>query len=313
MAFVNIHVHTEFSALDGMIRVDKLAERCKELGQDTMCITDHGTCGGFVKAQRAAAKHGVRFLPGIEAYQVDERTRDAGKKQKSFHQVLYARNEEGYRNLLRLHFASFNKNPRFIFDRLIGQIDWELLEQYGKGLVGTSSCFIGAVPSYLRGGLQSEALKQAKRYQKTLDMFVLEVQAHDMDGQKELNDQIFEIGLELDLPIVATTDAHYLDAEDAEVHDVLLAVQAKEGVHDPNRKFYFGSDQFYIKNEKEMASYFGEDVINNTQKVADFCDDATYVSSDETKIPNFSIDTAEDYPDFLKWLAKKYEKTGIIK
>lgn len=306
MAFTNLHLHTEYSALDGMIRIDKLAERIKEMGQDTFAVTDHGTCGGYLKAAKAAKDNQLKFIPGIEAYQVDDRT-DKTRGQKNKHLILLARNEKGYRNLTALNFQAFYSGHYMLFDRLIGRTDMELLKKYGKGLICTTSCFAGYVPTMVREGRFTEAKKILRQYQSIFDEVFIEVEAHDMDGQAELNEAMLEIGLELGIPGIVTTDAHYLCQEDSGVHDVLLAIQAKEAVADPNRKLKFGTQKLYIQSEDEIRSVIqDEDLITNTVGISTMCDDATqYLESSGQKMPYFPVEQTEDFEDFFLWYNKK--------
>lgn len=271
MSFVHLHVHTEYSLLDGACRISGLMERCKELGQTAVAITDHGVMYGVIDFYRAAKAAGVKPIIGCEVY-VAPRTRfdrihelDAEAR----HLVLLCRNEEGYRNLSHMVSQSFTEGF-YIKPR----IDLNLLRENCKGLICLSACLAGEIPRLLRrgdfGGAKAHALEMQALFGG--DGYYLEVQDHGLEEDAEVFAGILRIHEETGIPLVATNDAHYLRREDARMQDVLMCVQMGKTVDDPDR-MKFETPEFYIKSEAEMAALFPKypQALENTAKIADLC------------------------------------------
>lgn len=271
MSFVHLHVHTEFSLLDGACRIDGIMDRVKELGQSAVAITDHGVMYGCIDFYKAAKAAGIKPIIGCEVYVARRSMLDKvhGVDREPYHLVLLCKNKIGYQNLCYMVSQSFVQGfygkPR---------VDLALLEQYHEGLIATSACLAGAIPRYL----QDEQYQQAKQYALNLSRifgpgnFYLELQDHGIDSQKAVNLGVQRIARETGLPLVATNDAHYLRKEDAKMQDVLLAIQTGKTVDDPNR-MRFEQDEFYLKSEAEMRSLFPgcEEAFANTVEIAEKC------------------------------------------
>jgi len=271
MPFVHLHVHTEFSLLDGACRIRKLVARAKELGQTALAITDHGVMYGAIDFYRAAKAEGIKPIIGCEVY-VAQRTRFDRMHEldaESRHLVLLCRNETGYRNLCALVSRAFTEGfyskPR---------IDLDLLRSHSEGLIALSACLAGEVPRLLLRGDYERAKQHALEMQALFgpDGYYLEVQDHGIREQKEVTREILRLHRETGIPLVATNDVHYLTREDAAVHDVLLCVQTARTTDDPNR-MRFETEEFYLKSEAEMAAVFPElpEALENTAKIAALC------------------------------------------
>lgn len=269
--FVNLHLHTEYSLLDGACRMDALMERLKELGQTACAITDHGVMYGCIDFYKAAKKAGIKPIIGCELY-VAPRTRFDRVYELDhdpFHLVLLCKNMEGYQHLIKLCSAGFidgfyNK-PR---------VDWELLQQHHEGLVCLSACLAGQVQQLLLHDNYSGAKQCALRYDALFGRgnYYLELQDHGIPEQKQVNEGLLQIHRETGIPLVCTNDCHYLRREDAEVHDVLLCIQTGKTVEDQNRMRFQGTE-FYVKSGDEMAELFPEvpEALENTCRIAEMC------------------------------------------
>ena len=271
MSFVHLHVHTEYSLLDGACRIPKLIERVKALGQNAVAITDHGVMYGVIDFYRAAKAAGIKPIIGCEVY-VAPRTmadRTHGIDNEAQHLVLLCENETGYRNLSylvsRAFLDGFYVKPR---------IDLDLLRRHSEGLIALSACLAGAIPRRLRAndyeGAKQYALELEEIFGK--EHFYLELQDHGLEEQREVNRGILRIAKETGLPLVATNDAHYLTREDSYMQDVLLCIQTGKTVEDANR-MRFETQEFYIKSEDEMRELFPNvpEAFENTQKIAERC------------------------------------------
>ena len=254
--FVNLHLHTEYSLLDGACRIDALMERLKELGQTACAITDHGVMYGCVDFYKAAKKAGIKPIIGCELY-VAPRTRfDRVYELDSdaFHLVLLCKSMEGYRHLIKLCSAGFTEGfynkPR---------VDWDLLQQHHEGLVCLSACLAGQVQQLLLHGNYAAAKECALRYDALFGRgnYYLELQDHGIPEQKQVNAGLLDIHRETGIPLVCTNDCHYLRREDAEMHDVLLCIQTGKTLEDQNRLKFQGTE-FYVKSGDEMAQLFPE-------------------------------------------------------
>jgi len=271
--FVHLHVHTEFSLLDGAIRVKSMLEKAARLGMNSVAITDHGNMFGAVQFYAEASKQGIKPIIGCEIYVApgnrQDRSPSPDGSPNAFHLILLAMNEEGYRNLSRMvtlgNLEGFYYHPR---------VDMELLKAHNQGLIAMSACLKGIVPYHINAGRMDTARQKAEELASIFDRdrFYFEVQANKMKEQARVNQGLRELGGQLSVPLVATNDCHYLDREDAEAHDVLVCIQTGKTVDDEKR-MKFSSDEFYFKTREEMASALAgfEDAIDNTALVADRC------------------------------------------
>lgn len=269
--FVHLHVHTEYSLLDGACRIKDLVKHAKELDMPAVAITDHGVLYGVIDFYREALKNGIKPIIGCEVY-VAERSRldkEAGLDANQFHLVLLCRDETGYRNLVqmvtRAYLEGFYYKPR---------VDHELLQEYGSGLIALSGCIRGEIPQSILSGQNEKAEQLALQYQSYFGQgnFYLEIQNHGMPEEKMVNQGLCLISEKTGIPLVVTNDAHYLRREDAAVHDVLLCIQTGTVVTDENR-MRFSSNEFYFKTGREMASLFPQhpEALGNTVSIASRC------------------------------------------
>ena len=274
MSFVHLHVHTEYSLLDGACRIDGLAKRVKELGQSAVAVTDHGVMYGAIDFYRACLKEGVKPIIGCEVY-VAPAGRSRFDKVHEFdaesrHLVLLCRNEEGYRNLSYMvsmaYLEGFYIKPR---------VDMDLLRQYSGGLIALSACLAGEIPRQLLNGSYDAARDYALELRDIFgeENFYLELQDHGIKDQTVVNQGLLRLHEETGIPLVCTNDCHYLAPEDAESHDVLLCIQTGKLVEDENRMRYEPRN-FYVRSTEEMENLFSQypDALENTQRIADRCD-----------------------------------------
>jgi len=271
MSFAHLHVHTEYSLLDGFSNVNKLVQRAKEMGMNSLAITDHGTMFGVIEFFKAAVDAGVKPLIGVEAYISARRMsdRDPQKDKHSFHLVLLAENDTGYRNLLQIASAAqlegFYYSPR---------VDHEFLESHSQGLIATTSCMSGEVPrTILNKGVEA-GQKVLEWYINTFgrENFFIELQNHPIRELPELNRTLIDLGKRYNLKYVATNDTHYVDPEDARLQDIMLAIQTGSLLSDPNR-MKMGANTFYLRSPEEMASLFPDipSALSNTLEIAERC------------------------------------------
>ena len=287
MSFVHLHVHTEYSLLDGACRIDGIMDRVRELGQSAVAITDHGVMYGCIDFYKAAKAAGVKPIIGCEVYVARRSMADRvhGIDNDSYHLVLLCENRKGYENLCKMvseaFINGFYGKPR---------VDLELLEKYHEGLIALSACLAGAIPQYL----MDEDYESAKAYAlKLADIFgegnfFLELQDHGIEEQRPVNQGVLRLARETKLPLVATNDAHYLRKEDAAMQDVLLCVQTGKTVDDENR-MKFQTEEFYLKSEEEMRQLFPncEEAFENTAKIAERCN-LEFVFN-EYHLPSFPV------------------------
>jgi DNA polymerase-3 subunit alpha len=274
MAFVHLHTHSEYSLLDGANRIPDLLERVQALGMDSLAITDHGNLHGAWQFYAEARARKVRPILGFEAYLAfgdrHRRERPAEAPGPYSHLVLLAKNRTGYHHLVKLSsigfLEGFYRRPR---------IDREVLEQYADGVIGLAACLSGEIALYLRQGNYEAAKSSAQYFARVFgpDGFWLEVQNHGLADETTVTAGMFQLARELGLPVVATNDAHYLKKEDAEAHDVLLAIGTGKDLDDPNRFRFFGQES-YVKAEQEMRALFPDhpEVVEETQRVAGLCE-----------------------------------------
>ena len=271
MSFVHLHVHSEYSLLDGACRIDGLMDRVKELGQTAVALTDHGVMYGCIDFYKAAKAAGIKPIIGCEVYVAPRRMTDKvhGLDQESYHLVLLCENQKGYQNLCYMvseaFLHGFYGKPR---------IDLELLEQRHEGLIALSACLGGAIPQALLHEDYQGAREYALRLSNMFgpDRFYLELQDHGIEAQRPVNQGLQRLAREEGLPLVITNDAHYLRKEDADMQDVLLCIQTGKTVDDQNR-MRFETQEFYLKSEEELRALFPgcDEAFSNTQKIADMC------------------------------------------
>ena len=310
--FVHLHVHTEFSLLDGANKVKELPQRAKELGMDAIAITDHGVMFGVVDFYKACKSAGVKPIIGCEVY-VAPRTRfdkEPGIDNKYSHLILLAKNEIGYKNLS--HLVSMGFTDGFYYKP---RIDIELLEKYHEGLIALSACLAGSVNKAILKDDMEEAKKVALWYKNLFgEDYYLEVQPNGLPEQVKANQKLIEISRELDIPLVATNDAHYLRKEDAYNHEVLLCIQTGKKMSDTDR-MRMGVEEFYVKSPEEMLEYFKNipEAIENTVKIAEKCNFDFEFGN--TKLPNYDVPpefkSHEEYFEKLCYdgIRKRYGET----
>ena len=288
MAFTHLHVHTEYSLLDGSSKIEELVHRAKELGMDSMAITDHGVMYGVIDFYRAARKEGINPIIGCEVYVANGSrfNKEAGQgEDRYYHLVLLAENNTGYANLVKIvskgFVEGFYYKPR---------VDYEVLREYHEGIIALSACLAGEVQRYLARGFYEEGKKAALRYQEIFgrDNFFLEIQDHGIPDQKTVNAAQLRLSKELGIDLVATNDIHYIYAQDAEPHDILLCLQTGKKLSDENRMRYEGG-QYYCKSEEEMREVFpyAPEAIENTHKIAERCH--VEIEFGVTKLPKFDV------------------------
>lgn len=301
--FVHLHIHSEFSLLDGANRIKDLPVRAKELGMDSIAITDHGVMFGAIDFYKACKKEGVKPIIGCEVY-VAPRSRidkQPGIDNHYYHLILLAKNNEGYKNLSKLVSLSFVDGYYYK-----PRIDREILEKYHEGLICLSACLAGEVNQALLSGQNEKAEQVALWHKKVFgDDYYIEIQNNGIKEQVLANQKLVQLARKLDIPLVATNDAHYLKREDAYNHEVLLCIQTGKRMSDEDR-MKFETDELYVKSPEEMAEYFKAfpDAIENTVKIAEQCN--VEFEFGHTILPNY--DVPPEYPthyDFLKELCDK--------
>jgi len=305
-SFVHLHVHTEYSLLDGASRIGSLVKRAKELNMPAIAITDHGTMYGIVDFYKQAKKQGIKPIIGCEVYVAprSRRERNMVEGEAYYHLVLLAETDEGYRNLIELvsrgNTEGFYYKPR---------VDKELLSQYSKGLICLSACIAGEIPSWLLKDniTVAEALIQEYIDIFGKDNFFLEIQDHGIPEQKKVNKLLIEMSRKFDVGLVATNDLHYINKQDAECHDVLLCIQMGKTVDDTARMKFF-SDEFYLKDFDEMAQLFGAypEALANTCRIAERCN--VTLDFGNLYLPEFPVPGGLTANDYLEKLCRDHLK-----
>ncbi len=288
MSFTHLHVHTEYSLLDGSNKIKEYVARLKELGMTSGAITDHGVMYGCIDFYRAARAEGINPILGCEVYVAPgsrfDREQGAGED-RYYHLILLAENNEGYANLTRLVSKGFVDGYYYK-----PRVDLELLKKYHKGIIALSACLAGEVSRNILRNSYEEAKNTALLYQEIFgkDNYFLELQDHGIPEQKKVNAQILRIANETGIPLVCTNDVHYTYADDVESHDILLCIQTGKKLDDENRMRYEGG-QYYLKSEDEMSDLFSyaPSAIENTQKIADRCH--VEIEFGVTKLPKFEV------------------------
>lgn len=311
--FVHLHLHSQYSLLDGAIRLKPLFERAKSYGMDSVAITDHGTMFGAIDFFEYANKAGVKPILGCECYvaprKLTDKTAEADKD--PYHLVLLAQNNEGYRNLCRL--ASIAQLKGFYYKP---RIDREVLAEYSKGIIALSACLKGEVPQRILEGKMDQAEETARFYQSIFgeDNFFLEVQSNGLSDQDKVNAGIFDLSKRLSIPVVSTNDCHYLDKKDVRAHEVLLCIQTGKTVNDTGR-FKFNTDQLYFKSREEMLAPFPDhpEIMEQTVEIAKRCNvDFDFNTYHFPKFDSTSEKTADEIFDEEVW-AGFDKKMAVIK
>ena len=301
MAFAHLHVHTEYSLLDGSNKIKEYVKRVKELGMDSAAITDHGVMYGVIDFYRAAKEAGIKPIIGCEVYVAPNSRFDkelTGGDDRYYHLVLLAENNTGYANLMKIVSKGFTEGYYYK-----PRVDMEILNRYHEGIIALSACLAGEVARYIQKGLIDEAKKAALKYQACFgkDNYFLELQDHGIPTQRTVNTALLSMSKELDIPLVATNDVHYTYREDEKPHDILLCIQTAKKLADEDRMRYEGG-QYYVKSEEEMKGLFpyAWEAVENTQIIADRCN--VEIEFGVTKLPHFEVPEGYDSWSYLNKL-----------
>ena len=295
--FVHLHLHTEYSLLDGSGKIKKLMSQAKDLGMKSIAITDHGVMYGLVDFFKAAEENGIKAILGCEVYVVakSRHIKQPDKENATHHLVLLVKNETGYENLMKIvsvaSIEGFYYKPR---------IDHDYLREHSEGLIALSACLGGEVQSYLLKENYEKAKDVALLYKDIFkDGFYIELQNHSMEEQQKVNELNIKLSEETGIPLVATNDVHYIKREDSKSHDVLMCIQTAKTIDDPNRRRY-PSDQFYLKSAEEMWDMFSyiPEALENTVKIAEECN--FEYKFHESKLPRFPLEEGQDPYEYLK-------------
>jgi len=304
MKFTHLHVHSHYSLLDGLPKIDELLDYTKELGMDSVALTDHGNIYGAVEFFKKAKARGIKPIIGCELYQSLEKMTDKRPNidDKRYHIILLVKNEEGYKNLTKLitkaHLEGFYYRPR---------IDEELLSQHANGLIGLSACLAGKVPKLILSNKMEEAEKAALRYQEIFGPgnFYLDIQNHpNSQDQKKANQALIAISRKHNIPLVATNDIHYLKSEDADAQDILMLINTGANLNDPER-LTLKADDFSMKSPEKMIEDFKDlpEAITNTQKIVDSCNFEFDLG--KVKLPEFQVPNGKTPEQYLEELCKE--------
>ena len=285
--FVHLHVHTEYSLLDGASRIDELIARTKELGMNSIAITDHGTMYGVINFYKAAKRAGIKPIIGCEVYLApySRKNRDENERYKYYHLVLLVKNSVGYQNLSKLVTAA---NTEGMYYR--PRIDKDILHIYGDGLIALSACVAGEIP---RAILENDIAHAEELVMEYVDIFgkenfYLELQNHGLADEQKVNEVLVKLSQKYEVGLVATNDSHYVKREDSEFHDILLCIQTGKTIDDKNR-LRFSSDDYYLKSSGEMVELFADlpEAIENTCKIAERCN--VDLEFNKLKLPDYPI------------------------
>ncbi len=298
MSFVHLHVHTEYSLLDGACKIKNLVKAAHELGQPAIAITDHGCMYGVIDFYKAAKKEGIKPIIGCEVYVAPRKYTDkvAELDRENRHMVLLCENNIGYQNLIRLvsmaWIDGFYGKPR---------VDEELLEKYHEGIIALSACLAGEIPKALMRGNYELAKEKALKYKGIFgeNNFFLELQDHGIPEQKRINPDIVRLSKDCGIPLVVTNDCHYIKREDKDVHKILLCIQTNHTIEDEN-SFEFPTDEFYLKSEEEMRELFPNlsEAYDNTAKIAERC--IVEFEFGKTKLPRFDVPDGKDHIEYFR-------------
>ena len=303
MAFAHLHVHTEYSLLDGSNKIKEYVKRVKELGMDSAAITDHGVMYGVIDFYKEATAAGLNPIIGCEVYVAPRSRFDrelTGGEDRYYHLVLLAENNTGYANLVKIVSRGFTEGYYYR-----PRVDMEVLEEFHEGIIALSACLAGEVQRYIQKGLIDEAGKVAKRYEACFGRgnFFLELQDHGIPTQQTVNAALLRMSKELDIPLVATNDVHYTYVEDAQPHDILLCLQTGRKLADEDRMRYEGG-QYYVKSEEEMKGLFpyAWEAVENTQRIADRCH--VEIEFGKYKVPHYEVPEGHDSWSYLNKLCQ---------
>ena len=304
MNFTHLHVHTEYSLLDGASKIKELVARTKELGMDSIAITDHGVMYGVIDFYRACREVGIKPIIGCEVYVApgSRFDREVGRgEDRYYHLVLLAENDLGYHNLMKIVSRGFTEGYYYK-----PRVDMEVLREFHEGVIALSACLAGEVAVQIRRGFLAEAREAALRY---LDIFgegnyFLELQDHGIPDQTVVNTELLKMHEELGIPLVATNDIHYVNAKDWEAHDFLLCIQTNKKLKDEDRMRYEGG-QYYLKSPEEMEALFpyAKEALENTYKIAQRCN--VEIVFGEQKVPKFDVPAPYDAYGYLEHLCRE--------
>ncbi len=301
MAFAHLHVHTEYSLLDGSNKIKEYVKRVKELGMDSAAITDHGVMYGVIDFYKACKTEGIRPILGCEIYVAPNSRFDkelTGGEDRYYHLVLLAENNTGYDNLMKIVSRGFTEGYYYK-----PRVDMEVLNEFHEGIIALSACLAGEVQRYIQKGLIDEAKKAALRYSDCFGEgnYFLELQDHGLPEQRMVNTTLLQMSKELNIPLVATNDVHYTYADDVKPHDILLCIQTGKKLADEDRMRYEGG-QYYVKSEEEMKGLFpyAWEAVENTQRIADRCN--VEIEFGVTKLPHFEVPEGYDSWTYLNKL-----------
>ena len=304
MSFCHLHVHTEWSLLDGANKISEYVKRVKALGMDSCAITDHGVMYGVIDFYKACKAAEIKPIIGCEVYVAPGSRFDREQNRSEdryYHLILLAENNKGYENLSKIVSRSFTEGYYYK-----PRVDMDLLRQYHEGLIATSACLAGELARDIVRGQFEEAEKAALRYQECFGEgnFFLELQDHGYDDQKRVNQALVGMSRRLGIPLIATNDVHYTEPSDSEPHDILLCIQTGKKLSDENRMRYPGG-QFYVKSEEEMTMLFpyAPEAIHNTQRIADRCN--VEIEFGHTRLPQFDVPEGFDSWTYLCFLCEK--------
>ena len=308
MAFTHLHVHTEYSLLDGSSKISELLPRARELGMDSLAITDHGVMYGVIDFYKKAKEVGVKPILGCEIYVAPgsrfDREQSRGED-RYYHLVLLAENNQGYKNLMKIVTRGFTEGYYYK-----PRVDYEILERYHEGIIALSACLAGEIPNKILKEDYEGARAAARRMNELFGPgnFFLELQDHGLRQQTQVNSVIMRMSKELDIPLVVTNDVHYIKEEDAVPHDLLLCIQTGKLVTDEDRMRYEGG-QFFLKSEEEMQQVFpyAREALENTHKIAERCN--VEIVFGEQKVPKFDVPEGYDAFSYLKELCEE----GLVK
>ncbi|MDA3802659.1 MAG: DNA polymerase III subunit alpha [Patescibacteria group bacterium] len=315
MSFVHLHNHSHYSLLDGLTKLDELVNFAKEQGSPAVALTDHGTMYGVIEFYQLAKKAGIKPIVGVEAYLAPGSRHDKNTREdaRSRHLVLLAKNETGYRNLIKLtstaHLEGFYYKPR---------IDWEVLQKHHEGVIALSACLGGEIPQLIMAKKFDKAKKRIKEYNDLFGQgnYYLELQDHpELENQMEVNEKLIEFSKELNVPLVATNDVHYFKKDDAQAQDILLCLQNKKKIYEKDRMTMIGKGDYSMRPNAEMKEAFNHvpEAVENTVKIADACN--LEIDLGHTELPTFQVPEGYDEGSYFRKLCEKglYEKYSVLK
>lgn len=307
MKFTHLHVHTQYSLLDGSAKISELVPRAKELGMDALAITDHGAMYGVIEFYKTCKSHGIKPIIGCEVYVAPDSRFDrevVKGENRYYHLVLLAKNDLGYHNLCKIVTRGYTEGYYYK-----PRVDMEVLEQYHEGLIALSACLAGEVATDLRQEQYEAAKKAALRHLEIFGEgnYYLEMQDHGIPAQRTVNMGVMRLSKETGIPMVVTNDSHYIKAEDWEAHDILLCIQTGKTVNDENRMRYEGG-QYYLKSADEMEELFpyAKEALENTNKIADMCN--VEIVFGERKLPKYDVPDGYDSFSYLTMLCEEGAK-----